>query len=134
MLDITWPESIGWVIFGLTVYFSYGIKNSIAAKAGKNNLSDRNNVSSGRVLNEKGNKNEIKSECLLLSKRHNGFQPSKNDEADTEHESRDAQDFHENGSKNIIKNYNPQPNNLLASVTQDSFVDGPSQFSFEPHI
>ena len=65
---------------------------------------------------------------------HNGFQPSKNDEADTEHESRDAQDFHENGSKNIIKNYNPQPNNLLASVTRDSFVDGPSQFSFEPHI
>ena len=134
MLEITWPESIGWVVFGLTVYFSYGISHSIAANEGKNNLFDRNNVSSGRVLNEKENKNEINSECLPLSKRHNGFQPSEYKEADTEHEFRDNLDFHENGSKNIIKNYNPQPNNLLVSVTQDGFVDGPSQFSLEPHI
>ena len=132
VLEITWPESISWVIFGFVVYFSYGINHSDAASEEKNNLFEHNNGSSNRSLNEK--EHEMRSECLLLSRRQNGFKQKRKNEAEHDDESLGAKNYQDNGSKNIIKNYSPGSNNLLASVNNDIQLDNTSHISLEPHI
>ena len=132
MLEITWPESIGWVIFGFVVYFSYGINHSNAASEERINLFECKNGLSNRGSNEK--EHEMRSECLLLSRRRNGFKQNGKSEDEHDDESRAAKNYQENGSKNIIKNYSPRPNSLMTSVNNDIPLDDTSHISLEPHI
>lgn len=132
VLEITWPESISWVIFGFVVYFSYGINHSNAASEEKNNLFECKNGSSKRALNEK--EQEMRSECLLLSRRQNGFKQNRKNEAGHDDESHDSKNYQGKGSKNIIKNYSPGPNSLMTSVNNDIPLDDTSHISLEPHI
>ena len=101
VLEITWPESIGWVIFGFVVYFSYGINHSNAASEERINLLECKNGLSNRGLNEI--EHEMRSECLLLSRRQNGFKQNGKSEDEHDYESLAAKNYQENGSKNIIK-------------------------------
>ena len=133
-MEHTWPESLGWVMFGLTIYFSYGITHSNAANEDKNSHFEPHIATSNRTLHENENTNGTKSECLLLSKRRNEFRPSNNTEPTFDRVIPEDQNYQENASTNIIKNYNPRSNNLLTSVNQDIPLDEPSHFSLEPHI
>ena len=123
-------------MFGLTIYFSYGVTHSNAAKENMNHLFEPPSSTVNRALHEKKDNDGMKNECLLLSKRQNGLQPRNNSDASYDPELHEDKKYQKsaNSSKTIIKNYNPHQNISFSSVTQDIPLDEPSHFSLEPHI
>ena len=124
---------------GLTIYFSYGVTHSNAAKESRNSLFESQSSTMSQSMPEKKNTAGMRNECLLLSKKQNGLQSKDNGDTCNDRELNEDRNYHQSADRpnSIIRNYNPRqarPNNLFSSVSQDISLDEPSPFSLEPYI
>ena len=105
VLEITWPESLSWIVFGSMTYFIYGISHSAIANKDKDaiNRYTTSDKSSPRIKSSK----EIRIESMVLSKRQKQRHDNQSGE-DIDKRSIEGHNYsnHKN-TKGIIKNYHP---------------------------
>ena len=119
VLEITWPEFLSWMAFGLAVYFLYGITHSTASNYKRTRFYDQRNTNQTNSLKTKS-PDEFREECLVLSRRQDSLHAINNIEAlDNTPEENEKCNSTLNTNRTIIKNYNPKPDHLSSQISQD---------------
>jgi hypothetical protein len=119
--------------FGLAVYFLYGITHSSASNDKRIRFYDQRNTKHSNSLRTK-NPDEFREECLVLSRRQDSLHAISNVETlDNAIEENRKYDSTSNTSRTIIKNYNPNPNQVSSEVIQDISLEE-SSHSEHPNI
>ena len=114
VLEVTWPESLSWILFGFVTYFSYGMTHSNAAN---NDIEAKQcNQDIGRsnrnILRSKST-DKFSGESIVLSKRQEAFRNDKGIEI-VENRKYKSPGQHDNSSceNGIIRNYRAVSNNI----------------------